>query len=100
MAWSINNNKPVRGKFLGLLRLPAVKNFGGRKILKVLMISKNFDSIFRSLKIVVPFFKGLNYRQKLLVVDFIIHFRRCKFLGIKSDKVEFFIKAFLGKDYP
>ena len=33
-------------------------------------------------------------------MDFIIYFRRCKFLGIKDNKVEFFIKAFLGKDYP
>ena len=48
----------------------------------------------------VPFFKGLNYRQKLFIVDFIIHFRRYKLSGIKNDKVELFIKAFLGKDYP
>ena len=47
----------------------------------------------------MPFFKGLNYRQKLLIVDFVIYFRRCKFLGIKGDKVKLFIKAFLGKDY-
>ena len=62
MAWSINNNEPVQGKLLGPSRLPAVKNFGGRKILKVLIINKNLDFIFRSLKIMVPFFKGLNYR--------------------------------------
>ena len=48
----------------------------------------------------VPLFKGFNYRQKLFIVDFIIYFRRCKLLGIKGDRVEFFIKAFLGKDYP
>ena len=33
-------------------------------------------------------------------MDFIIYLRRYKFLGIKGDRVEFFIKAFLGKDYP
>ena len=33
-------------------------------------------------------------------MDFIIYLYRCKFLGIKGDKVEFFIKAFLKKDYP
>ena len=33
-------------------------------------------------------------------MDFIIYFRRCEFLRIKGDEVEFFIKAFLGKDYP
>ena len=64
------------------------------------MINKNLDFVFYSFKIMVPFFKGLNYYQKLFVVDFIIYFRRYKFLGIKGDKVEFFIKAFLGKDYP
>ena len=32
-------------------------------------------------------------------MDFIIYFRRYKFLGIKSNRVEFFTKAFLGKDY-
>ena len=96
----INNNEPVQRKFLGLLYLPAVKNFGSRKILKVLIINKNLDFIFRSLKIIVPFFKGLNYRQKLLIVDFIIHLRRYKLSGIKGNKVELFIKAFLKKDYP
>ena len=100
MAWLINNNKPVRGKFLGLLRLPVVKDFNDYKILKVLIISKNLDFVFRSLKIVVPFFKGLNYRQKLFIVDFVIHFRRYKLLEIKGNRVEFFIKAFLKKDYP
>ena len=33
-------------------------------------------------------------------MDFVIHFRRYKFLGIKSNGVEFSIKAFLGKNYP
>ena len=33
-------------------------------------------------------------------MDFVIYFRRYKLLGIKGNKVEFFIKAFLGKDYP
>ena len=33
-------------------------------------------------------------------MDFVIYFRRCKFLGIKGDGLEFFIKAFLEKDYP
>ena len=46
------------------------------------------------------FFKGLNYYQKLLIVDFIIYFHRYKFSGIKGNGVEFSIKAFLGKDYP
>ena len=32
-------------------------------------------------------------------MNFVISFRRYKFLGIKSDKVEFSIKAFLKKDY-
>ena len=32
-------------------------------------------------------------------MDFIIYFRRYKFLKIKSNGVEFFIKAFLKKDY-
>ena len=32
-------------------------------------------------------------------MDFVIYFRRYKFSGIKGDKVEFFIKAFLRKDY-
>ena len=64
------------------------------------MIRKNLDFVFRSLKIMVLFFKGLNYCQKLFIVDFVIYFRRCKFLGIKSNRVEFFIKAFLGKDCP
>ena len=31
-------------------------------------------------------------------MDFVIYFRRYKFLGIKSNGVEFFIKVFLGKD--
>ena len=48
----------------------------------------------------MPFFKGLNYRQKLLIMDFVIHFRQYKLLGIKSNKVELSIKAFLKKDYP
>ena len=100
MAWSINNNKPVQGKFLGLLNLPAIKNFSDYKILKVLIINKNLDFIFRSFEIMVPLFKSLNYRQKLLIVNFVIYFRRYKFLGIKGDGVEFSIKAFLKKDYP
>ena len=100
MAWSINNNKPVQGKFLGPLHLPAVKNFGDRKILEVLIINKNLDFIFYFFKIMVPFFKGFNYCQKFFIMDFVIYFHRCKFLGIKGDKVEFSIKAFLGKDYP
>ena len=81
------------------MRLPAVKDFGGCEILKVLMISENLDFVFRSLKIMVPLFKSFNYYQKLFIVDFVIYFRRCKFLGIKGNGVEFFIKAFLGKDY-
>ena len=100
MAWLINNNEPVQGKFLGLLSLPAVKNFGGYKIFKVLIINKNLDFVFRSLKIMVPFFKGFNYCQKLFIMDFIIYLRRYKLLGIKGNGVELFIKAFLGKDYP
>ena len=100
MAWSINNNEPVQGKLLGLSRLPAIKNFGNYKILKVLIINKNLDFIFRSLKIMVPFFKGLNYYQKLFIMDFIICFRRYKLLEIKGDGVEFSIKAFLKKDCP
>ena len=48
----------------------------------------------------VPFFKGLNYYQKLLIMDFIIYFRRYKLLGIKNNKVKLSIKAFLKKDYP
>ena len=100
MAWSINDNESVQGKLLGPSCLPAVENFGGCEILEVLIISENLDFVFRSLKIVVPFFKGLNYCQKLLIVDFIIHLRRCKLLGIKGDRVEFSIRAFLGKDYP
>ena len=48
----------------------------------------------------VPFFKGFNYYQKLFIVDFIIYFRWYQFLGIKSNGVEFFIKAFLEKDCP
>ena len=47
----------------------------------------------------VPFFKGLNYYQKLFIVDFVIYLRRYKLLGIKSNKVEFFIKTLLEKDY-
>ena len=77
-----------------------VKNFGDYKILKILIINKNLDFIFRSLKIMVPFFKNLNYRQKLLIVDFIIHLRQYKLSGIKGNKVKLSIKAFLGKDYP
>ena len=100
MAWLINNNKLVQGKLLGLSRLLTIKNFGNRKILKVLIISKNLNFIFCSLKIIVLFFKSLNYCQKLLIIDFVIYFRRYKLLGIKNNKVEFFIKAFLGKDYP
>ena len=61
MVWLINNNELVRGKLLGLSYLPAVKNFGGCEILKVLIISKNLDFVFRSFKIMVPFFKGFNY---------------------------------------
>ena len=64
------------------------------------MINKNLDFIFYCFKIIIPFFKGFNYYQKLFIIDFIIYFRRCKFLGIKGDEVKFFIKAFLGKDYP
>ena len=30
-------------------------------------------------------------------MDLVIHFRRCKILGIKSNGVEFFIKAFLER---
>ena len=63
-------------------------------------MNKNLDFIFRFLKIMLLFFKGFNYYQKLFIVDFIIHFRQYKFLGIKGDGVEFFIKVFLGKDYP
>ena len=48
----------------------------------------------------VPFFKGLNYRQKLLIMDFVIYLRRYKLSGIKGNGVKFFIKAFLRKDYP
>ena len=48
----------------------------------------------------VLFFKNLNYYQKVFIVDFVIYLRRYKLLGIKSNGVEFFIKAFLGKDYP
>ena len=77
-----------------------MKNFRGYKILKVLIINKNLDFVFYFVKIMVPFFKSLNYRQKLLIVNFIIYFRWCKFLGIKGNGVEFFIKAFLGNDYP
>ena len=33
-------------------------------------------------------------------MDFIIYFHRYKLLRIKGDGVEFFIKAFLRKDYP
>ena len=62
MAWLINNNKLVRGKLLNPSRLPAVKNFGNREILEVLIINKNLDFVFRSFKIMVLFFKGLNYR--------------------------------------
>ena len=77
-----------------------VKDFGNYKILKVLIINKNLDFIFRSLKIIVLFFKGLNYYQKLFIIDFVIYLRRYKFSGIKGYKVEFSIKAFLRKDYP
>ena len=76
-----------------------VKNFGNREILKVLIINKNLDFIFRSFKIVVLYFKGLNYYQKLFIVDFVIYFYRYKLLGIKGNGVEFFIKAFLRKNY-
>ena len=63
------------------------------------MISENLDFIFCCFKIMVPFFKGLNYYQKLFIMDFIIYFRRYKFLGIKGNGVKFFVKAFLRKDY-
>ena len=99
MAWLINNNELVKGKFLSLSSLLAVENFGGCEILKVLIISENLDFVFRSLKIIVLFFKGLNYSPKSFIVDFIIYFRRCKLLKIKNNRMEFFIKAFLGKDY-
>ena len=61
MVWSINDNKSVRGKLLGPSRLPAIKNFGGCEIFEVLIISENLDFVFRSFKIMVLFFKGLNY---------------------------------------
>ena len=77
-----------------------VKNFGGYEIFKVLIINENLDFVFRSFKIVVLFFKGFNYCQKLFIVDFVIYFRRCKFLRIKGNGVEFFIKAFFRKNYP
>ena len=48
----------------------------------------------------VPFFNGFNYYEKLFIMDFIIYFCRCEFPGVKRNKVEFFIEAFLGKDYP
>ena len=99
MIWLINNDKLVRGKFLGLLSLPAVENFGGYEIFKVLMINENLDFIFRSFKIMVLFFKSFNYYSELLIVDIIIYFHRCKFLGIKGDGVEFFIRVLLGEDY-
>ena len=99
MAWSINNNKPVQRKFLSLSSLPAVKDFSGRKILEVLIIIKNLNFIFRFFKIIIPFFKNLDYYQKLFIMDFVIYFHRCKFLGIKGDGVKLFIKAFLEKDY-
>ena len=76
-----------------------IKDFSGCEILKVLIINKNLDFVFRSFKIMVPLFKGLNYYQKLFIMDFVIYLCRCKFLGIKNDRVEFFIGAFLGKDY-
>ena len=63
------------------------------------MVNKNLDFIFRSLKRMVPLFKGLNYHQKFFIMDFIIYFRRCKLPGIKADGVEFFIEAFLRKKY-
>ena len=43
----------------------------------------------------VPFIKGLNYCQKLFIVDLVIYFRRRKFLRVKSDSAELFVKAFL-----
>ena len=33
-------------------------------------------------------------------MDFVIYFYRYKFSGIKNNGVEFFIRAFLEKDYP
>ena len=48
----------------------------------------------------VPFFKNLNYCQKLFIIDFVIYFHWYKLLGIKGNKVELSIKAFLKKDYP
>ena len=33
------------------------------------------------------------------MMDFVIYFHQYKFLGIKSSEVEFFIKAFLRKNY-
>ena len=33
-------------------------------------------------------------------MDFVIHFRQYKLLGIKGNRVEFSIKAFLKKNYP
>ena len=45
------------------------------------------------------FFKGLNYCQKFLIMDFIIYLYRYKFLEIKGNGVEFFIKAFFKKNY-
>ena len=47
----------------------------------------------------MPLFKGLNYCQKLFIMDFVIHFHRYKLLGIKGNGVKLSIKAFLKKNY-
>ena len=64
------------------------------------MVHKNLNFLFRSFKIMVILLKGLNYYQNFFIVDFVVYLRRCKFLIIKGNGMEFFSGAFLGKNYP
>src|SRR5271154_2413286 len=72
-------------------RLPAIKLLGRQEILKILVIRKNFKTLFSAFQIVTPVLEASHYGEHLAIINFVIAFDFIEGLGNEGAGIPFLV---------
>ena len=92
------NDKVELGEELQLVGLPPSQEFGGCKVLQVLVVSDNINQSCRAFKIVAPGSKSLVDSEELLVMDVIVELQSRQSPGIVGDRPDLLIRTMNGEN--
>ena len=92
------NDKVKLGEVLGPPHLSPGQYFGGRKILKVLMIRNNVDRIGWTFQIVLPNLESFEDGKQFLVIYVVVQLHHSESARVKGNWMNFIIFINNGED--